>query len=55
MDIKDYVGQLMQLCECCKYKPKCLKKGCLTKLCLFKKFAFNLAKKRLKEQERINL
>ena len=48
LNIKDYCAQLTQLCAICKKNEKCKDH---TKICMLKKLAFKLAKKRLKERD----
>ena len=48
-DLKDYGEQLEQLCTACRKYEKCKDR---TKICMLKKFAFTLAKTKLKKQEK---
>lgn len=47
-DIKDYSEQLEQMCVGCRKFTKCDHK----KICFLKKFAFNMAKVRMKRREK---
>jgi len=48
-DIKDYCEQLTQICGVCKKESKCKDH---TRICMLKKFAFNMAKVRYKRREK---
>lgn len=51
LDINEYCEQLTQICAICKKENKCKDK---TKICMLKRYAWLMAKKRYSQKEREN-
>lgn len=49
LDIKEYAKQLTQICSICKKENKCKDKE---KICLLKRYAWLMAKRRFKQKQK---